>query len=576
MNIPTIAKLKELFSQRHTKRGYYDFVKISLGVSVIILVLIIFLYDALERFELTTFDYRMRLRRKKPVDERVVLIDMGEDSIRKIGRWPWPREWHATMISALTEHGADRIVFDVIFSEESSEFSDTAMAQAMRRSGRVYLPYAVELEGYDRRQRRWNVRGIILPLEKFSKWAKGKGHITIVPDSDGTVRNVPLIIETKEKVYPQLGLTVASSALGVGHGKNAVKALRIPVDDKNQILINWVGRWGDDFKHYSYIDVITSYQRIQEGKAPLLNLREFKDKICIIGLTATGLYDIKSTPLQPTYPAVGTNANIINSILNKDFIRRAPRWIDGLLIIIVGMVLSMNISKARPIRGAAIMAWMVIGYLLISYAVLDFGKTWIAVIYPILAIILGYLVMTFYNQIAISIERARLFMLATKDGLTGLYVKRHFNLLLEAEMNSVKTRGGRLSIIMADIDHFKKVNDTHGHQVGDFILKEIAGIVMSCCRQLDIPSRYGGEEFIIMLPGADKSEAVMAAERIRKRTEEHNFRMGQKTYRITVSFGVAAFKDENTRDELIRKADEALYKAKGDGRNRVCACNSVG
>ncbi|MBL7069801.1 MAG: CHASE2 domain-containing protein [Candidatus Omnitrophica bacterium] len=592
MRIHTIKELKNLFRDRHNKRGYYDFVKTSLGALIILFVLIIFFVDVFEgvdlfkEFELTTLDYRLRFRRARNINRDVVFVDMGEDSIKKIGRWPWSREWHATIISILSQFGAKAVVFDVIFSEASSEFSDGAMEEAMKKANNVYIPYALELERYNKAKRAWDVRDIILPLERFSRWARGGGHITIVPDPDGIIRRVPAVVDYNSSVYPQLGLKVACNMLGIDPARYKIKrtffgryikigedkkeSIYIPVDEKNQMLVNWVGRWGQDFKHYSFVEVITSYQSLLAKKEPLVNLGEFKDKICVIGLTAPGLYDIKPNPLQPAYPAVGTNANVINGVLNKDFVKKAPQWLDAMIIIILGLLLTANISKVNPVRGASIALLMVLTYLMISFAVLDILNLWVSFIHPFVVIILGYLVITFYNQIVVSIERAKLFTLATKDGLTGLFVIRHFNLLLEADMERIRSRGGRLSILMSDIDHFKKINDSYGHQVGDFILSEVASILMACCRQLDIPSRYGGEEFIVMLPGASIEDAAMVAERIRSRVEGHDFRMGDKTYKATISLGVAEFTNaEDKRDDLIKQADGALYQSKEGGRNRI-------
>ena len=586
MKILKIQELKSLFRDRQNRRGYYDFAKMTLGILASIMVLILFYFNILGRFELTTFDYRMKFRRARQSSEKIVLIDMGEDSIRKIGRWPWPREWHATMISVLSTLGAKAVVFDVLFTEPSNDFSDSAMEEAMKKAGIVYIPYAIELGPFNREEKRWNVRNIILPIKRFSKYARGEGHITIVPDKDGTIRKIPIIIEYKGKAYPQIGLRVACNILGMDPadykavetplgryieiGKKREKPILIPVNKENEMLVNWAAKWGEDFEHYSYIDVITSFEAMRKNKKPHLDLSCFKDKICIIGLTAAGLYDIKPIPLQPTYPAVGTNANIINSVLNRDFARKVPGWLDGLIILILGIILSINISRVQPIQGTSITVLMTLTYLAIAYAVLDLFNIWISVIYPLATIILGYLVITFYNLIVISAEKAKLFALATKDGLTGLFVIRHFSLLLEAEMERMQKTGGRLSILMSDIDHFKSVNDTYGHQVGDFILKEVAGLLGACCRQFDIPSRYGGEEFIVMLPGADIKDAGMVAERIRKKVETHNFKMDDKTYNVTISLGVAAYKSEDTRDDFVKRTDEALYTAKETGRNKVC------
>ncbi|MBL7069490.1 MAG: diguanylate cyclase, partial [Candidatus Omnitrophica bacterium] len=397
---------------------------------------------------------------------------------------------------------------------------------------------------------------------------------------------IPLIVEHEGRVFPQLGLKVACDILGldvmkykiiktplsryIKIGDKKENALYIPVDERNQILVNWAAPWGKAFKHYSYIDTITSYERVLSKNTPHIILEGFKDKICIIGLTAPGLHDIKPNVLQPAYPAVGTNANIINSILNRDFIRKAPRWLDGFLILFMGIFLSMNITKVKPIRGASIAVLMLAAYTLMSFTILDSMGLWVVLIHPLAAILLSYLVITFYNQIVIAIEQSKLYTLATKDGLTGLFVVRHFNLLLEAEINMIESRGGELAILMIDVDHFKEINDRYGHQAGDFILKGVADIVISYCRQLDVPSRYGGEEFIMMLPGAALSDAATVAERMRRRIEGNSFRQGNIEYRVTISVGVASFKEKDTKDDLIKKADKALYEAKEGGRNKVC------
>ena len=586
MRIPTANELRMLFKGRHARRGYYDFVKMTLGVMASVLVLLVFLSNALERFELTTYDYRMKFRKKREVNEKIVLVDMGEDSVKRIGRWPWPREWHATMITVLSRYGAEAVVFDVIFSERSGELGDGAMEEAMASSGRVYIPYAVEFDRFDKEKREWNIWNIISPLDNLSKRSKGEGHITLVPDQDGIIRSIPLIVEHEGRVFPQLGLKVACDILGldvmkykiiktplsryIKIGDKKENALYIPVDERNQILVNWAAPWGKAFKHYSYIDTITSYERVLSKNTPHIILEGFKDKICIIGLTAPGLHDIKPNVLQPAYPAVGTNANIINSILNRDFIRKAPRWLDSFLILFMGIFLSMNITKVKPIRGASIAVLMLAAYTLMSFTILDSMGLWVVLIHPLAAILLSYLVITFYNQIVIAIEQSKLYTLATKDGLTGLFVVRHFNLLLEAEINMIESRGGELAILMIDVDHFKEINDRYGHQAGDFILKGVADIVISYCRQLDVPSRYGGEEFIMMLPGAALSDAATVAERMRRRIEGNSFRRGNIEYRVTISVGVASFKEKDTKDDLIKKADKALYEAKEGGRNKVC------
>lgn len=179
---------------------------------------------------------------------------------------------------------------------------------------------------------------------------------------------------------------------------------------------------------------------------------------------------------------------------------------------------------------------------------------------------------------SLALNNAELFyktkMLANIDGLTKLYNHRYFQDFLKIELERHKRYQRTLSIILSDIDHFKKFNDTYGHQAGDFVLKEVAYIFRKNIRKkLDLAARYGGEEFVVVLPETTSIGAKKLAERIRKLVEDKEFfyePTGDK-FRVTISLGIATFPVHaiDTAD-LIKKADDALYKAKKMGRNRVC------
>ncbi len=177
-------------------------------------------------------------------------------------------------------------------------------------------------------------------------------------------------------------------------------------------------------------------------------------------------------------------------------------------------------------------------------------------------------------QASLSISNALLHeeirMLALTDGLTGLYNHRHFQERLAEEFRKAERFSEPLSLILTDIDHFKKVNDTYGHPAGDAVLKGFSGIIRETVREIDIPARYGGEEFAIMALKADAGEARKIAERIRKRVEAHRFEADGVSIAVTVSLGIASYpRDASSREELIERADQALYKAKESGRNRT-------
>jgi diguanylate cyclase (GGDEF)-like protein len=162
--------------------------------------------------------------------------------------------------------------------------------------------------------------------------------------------------------------------------------------------------------------------------------------------------------------------------------------------------------------------------------------------------------------------------LAIRDGLTGLFNHRQFKDLLGSELNRAERYRRPLCLIMLDVDHFKIYNDTNGHPEGDILLKTLAGILRDRIRDVDIATRYGGEEFAILLPETDKEKGKIVAEDIRNSVEKTVFKGGksQPLGKVTVSLGVAGFPVDGTdRGSLVKKADEALYRAKNAGRNLV-------
>lgn len=174
------------------------------------------------------------------------------------------------------------------------------------------------------------------------------------------------------------------------------------------------------------------------------------------------------------------------------------------------------------------------------------------------------------REVAVAIENVRFYkelqFLTITDPITNIYNFRHFSRSLDYEIKRLKRIPGNLALLMIDIDDFKSYNDRFGHPAGDLFLKEIGRIIQSDLRELDILCRYAGDEFAVILPGTDKTGAMILAERIRKDVEQSPFK---KT--MTISIGVAQYKNQMTRHELTIKADRALYTAKKEGKNRICS-----
>jgi len=179
------------------------------------------------------------------------------------------------------------------------------------------------------------------------------------------------------------------------------------------------------------------------------------------------------------------------------------------------------------------------------------------------------------GQLGMAIKNSRLFQgveeLSITDGLTGLYLLRYFKQRLKEEFFRAERTHGHLSLMILDIDHFKKFNDTYGHQAGDTILATVAERVLGNARKVDITARYGGDEFVIILPDTTPDEAMLLADRLLQALSQEPVTLGNNVVvNLTVSIGVATYPTHaNSIDELIRRADEALYWIKSHGRNRT-------
>jgi diguanylate cyclase (GGDEF)-like protein len=165
----------------------------------------------------------------------------------------------------------------------------------------------------------------------------------------------------------------------------------------------------------------------------------------------------------------------------------------------------------------------------------------------------------------------RLRYMSQTDGLTGLDNRRHLNERIEEMFQHAERLNEPFSLVMCDLDKFKSVNDTYGHQAGDEVLKQLARILKDEAREIDRVGRYGGEEFMLLLPGTVLDAAVTFAERVRKRIERHTFTFDGGTLTRTSSFGVSGWPHPkiDQSDALVRTADDALYVAKETGRNKV-------
>jgi diguanylate cyclase (GGDEF)-like protein len=176
-----------------------------------------------------------------------------------------------------------------------------------------------------------------------------------------------------------------------------------------------------------------------------------------------------------------------------------------------------------------------------------------------------------YHDNLDEIFQKQMYESALRDGLTKAFNKKYFTDRLESELTFAIRHQSPLVLVMFDIDHFKKVNDTHGHQAGDLVLSEIATLLTGALRAEDVFARYGGEEFAVICRGTELAQAQVVGERMRKAVEKHRFTFEGTQIPITISVGIAGLPDPAVKDatDLVSRADKALYQSKHGGRNRV-------
>ncbi|HYR28028.1 MAG TPA: GGDEF domain-containing protein [Thermoanaerobaculia bacterium] len=178
------------------------------------------------------------------------------------------------------------------------------------------------------------------------------------------------------------------------------------------------------------------------------------------------------------------------------------------------------------------------------------------------------------ENLDLTVRNRKLSEVSSRDTLTGLYNRWYVIEKIDSELNRALRHGSPMSLLMLDIDHFKRINDTWGHPAGDQVLRSVGKLLRESCRVYDVPGRYGGEEFCIVLPETKPGNTTVVAERIRKRLEMTSLPCGEASVAVTASIGIAGWDDGSDGEALspaalIDRADRALYSAKSRGRNRI-------
>lgn len=568
--------------------------------------------DFIIKTENKTFDIRQTLlvnnKAKKP-NKDIVIVTVDDASYEylttKYGEWPLPRNIYADLIHFMEKQSPNAIAFDLMFvsSLKSGVDADNKLATAMSTYDNVYTGMNFDNMSYDVRE------PMILPARlQITVNNKSKvdfqdltftncrpilsqiinsntkiGMLNILRSSDGVIREFPAVVKYQNNFYPNLAFLLALehqaeidnrsyNAIDMDKDANIVlKDKKIPVNIDGGLILNWYGHsHGETYEHIPLYKLI----KLMNGEK-IKEKYDLSNKIILIGTTATGLADIKSIPIGSfgeTYPGVEMYATFINNFLDNNFIKKAEPFTNILITLFLAGIISVVVLLVNStIISVTAAIFIALGYIILTYFVMWFGNLWIDIVIPVAAIVFAFLVAYIVKYIIKSRDFEHQYKLATTDGLTQLYNHRYFQEQMQMQIANASRYGNEFSLIIVDIDHFKKFNDTYGHQAGDAVLRQVAQTLKMNTRMTDIVCRYGGEEMSIILTNTDRQEAIMNAKRMCNEVAKKMFKLNATdTTHVTISLGVSTFpQDGETSQQLVEVADQGLYYAKEHGRNQV-------
>lgn len=586
------------------------FKKISYILGLVFFVIFTFLIlknanlnTFIDTVENRTFDLRQSIMINEGVkkhNDDIVIVAIDDASYEYIldhyGEWPLPRDTYAKIIDYLELQNPKIIAFDLMFvkSIKSKNDADNALINSFKKYDNVFTAMNLDNQSQELRIAPELPQKLSINVENYSNInfsdltftncrtilegilnaTENIGIINVSRSDDGVLRKMPVIVKYKNKFYPQLALQVGLKYIG-DNSKNItidsnsflkVENKKIYLDKDGSAILNWYGPAGT----YTQIPM---YQLIKaiNGEKTELNYN-FNNKIIYFGTTASSLFDIKTVPAGKVYPGVEVQATYVNNFIDNNFITKVDRIFTVIASIVLAGLIAFSVMALSSAFTASLTSLSIYFiYLLIAYYSMRFGDYWLEVMYPLIFSILAFTFAFIIKYLIKSRDFEQQYRLATTDGLTELYNHRYFQEQMRMQVEQSKRYNSNFSLIIIDIDYFKRFNDTFGHQSGDAVLRQVAFTLKKNVRATDIVCRYGGEEMSIILPNTGKDEAFSTAEKICRRVAEKKFKLsGDKESNVTISLGVATFPfDGEEASSIIDTADKRLYNAKHNGRNQV-------
>lgn len=567
------------------KKNFLYSLYITLFVVVLFLVVSLpILKDILLSLELKSYDLRHNIHTKqKLTNPEIVVLAIDDNSLElladKYGSWPWDRQAYVDAISYLNQSGAKQVILDLMFVNHSkNKSSDDKLIKIIKENDNIFVAMnldnreesihdtlpghleakvknkgTVEFPSYK------NYRPI---MSEITNGTPNVGMINCNRDFDGISRGTPSFLKMNGKHYPYLGLMAAAKHFDIKdfeineNNELLLKDKKLPLQKNGYMLLNW---YTNEFK------TIPFWKMKKNPDA-------FKNKIVFLGVTAASMYDIKSTPVNSNMAGIELQSTLFNNFLDNSLIKKSPDFITLLTAIVLAIIVGLfTLNSPTAFASLSLCLGLLASYWIASLFILDYANLWVDTTFVNLAVILTFVISYTVKYKNKSKDFEYTYKLATTDSMTGLYNHRFFQEQMVFQIENAKRYDANFSLVLIDIDFFKKFNDNYGHQAGDAVLKQVAELLKKSVRVSDIVARYGGEEMAIILPNNDFEHALAAAEKICTKVSQTPFHLNPKlTKNVTISLGVATFPEHGqTPAELIEHADKGLYKAKENGRNQV-------
>jgi len=371
----------------------------------------------LESWELKSWDWRLHLfSNPNNASKNIVLFLVDQESLDIYEKqqgisWPWPRQIYSAVIEYCMRGGVKAIVFDLIFSEPSvwGVEDDRNFKEAMKRARNVFLPIFLHqkekeedsshlalLEKFSLQRKNSSgknfsiMESATLPLDLFLDSVQGTGNVNLPPDQDGTYRRLPLFFSYKGLLLPSLAFAVASFI------KEDLNIEEIPVDGLGRMILRFHGPTCT-YECYSLASVINSFALLEEGKPAQIPPEEFKDKIVIIGASAPGLYDLRTSPFSSVYPGAEIHATAIDNLLKGDYIRYSPPVLFIVISLALSLLVGIGVSMMRRISKIIFLGLFSLSLPAVFSSLALLIGYWLEFIHPALAVLLSFMVTSMLN-----------------------------------------------------------------------------------------------------------------------------------------------------------------------------------